>query len=205
DALKFDWCAGFDLNEVRAILAAAPSPAWVWCTHCETSSGVLNDIERLKALCSEFQVKLCVDCISSIGTVPVDLTGVYLASCASGKGLRSYPGISMVFYRHGIERSTSRLPRYLDLNYYAEQHGIPFTFSSNLLHALHAAIKRVGWGVRFAAIEELSQFVRPRLQEMGFDLIGSEKNASPAVVTIGLPANLNSTKIGDMLQESGYL
>ena len=29
--------------------------------------------------------------------------------------------------------------RYLDLGGYAEADGVPFTFSSNLLHALHAA------------------------------------------------------------------
>jgi len=97
DALEVPWGEAIDLARVRQMLERTPAPAWLWCTHCETSSGVLNDLPRLGALCSEFQVKLCLDCISSIGTIPVDLTGVYLASCASGKGLRAYPGLSMVF------------------------------------------------------------------------------------------------------------
>ena len=41
--------------------------------------------------------------ISSVGTMPVSLEGVWLASCASGKGLRSYPGLSMVFYNHELQ------------------------------------------------------------------------------------------------------
>src|SRR5207249_2859114 len=86
DALEFGWGEPIDLMQLRKMFERSPSPGWVWCTHCETSTGILNDLERLKLLCSEFQVKLCLDCISSIGTVPVDLRGVFLASCASGKG-----------------------------------------------------------------------------------------------------------------------
>ncbi len=187
------------------MLEQRPPPEWLWCTHCETSSGVLNDLARLGALCSEFQVKLCVDCISSIGTMPVDLTGVYLASCASGKGLRAYPGLSMVFYHHDLGSAPVRLPRYLDLSCYAAGQGIPFTFSSNLLHALHAALKRVPWERRFAELEHLSGWLRPRLCDLGFQLIGNGAKLSPAVITMALPVSLNSVKVGELIQEAGYL
>ncbi len=150
EALEFPWGQPVDLAEVRKKMAGVPSPAWVWCAHCETSTGVLNDLDALKELCASTGAKLCLDCISSIGTMPVDLSGVYLASCASGKGLRSYAGVAMVFYHHDVQPAPNRLPRYLDLGYYAQQDGIPFTFSSNLLHALHAAIKHVDWDKRFA-------------------------------------------------------
>ena len=137
--------------------------------------------------------------------MPVDLTGVYLASCASSKGLRSYPGISMVFYNSELGAGGQRLPRYLDLACYAAQEGVPFTFSSNLLHALHAAVKRVPWDKRFSDLVELSAWLRESLREMGFALIGDHAQTSPAVVTIALPEELNSAKIGALIQESGYL
>jgi aspartate aminotransferase-like enzyme len=205
ESLEFAWGSPFDLAAVRRALERSPSPGWLWCTHCETSTGVLNDLGALKALCDEFQVKLCLDGISSIGTMPVDLTGVYLASCSSGKGLRSYPGISMVFHHHDIPTQPERLPRYLDLGYYAEQQGVPFTFSSNLLHALHAAIKHVDWERRFADTAGLSTFLRAQLTELGLKLIGAETQTLPAVVTIALPPEMNSVKVGEMIQESGYL
>ena len=47
-------------------------------------------------------MKLCADCISSVGLAPVNLEGVYLASAASGKGLAGYPGLCMVFHNHAI-------------------------------------------------------------------------------------------------------
>jgi aspartate aminotransferase-like enzyme len=218
--LKFGWGEAFDMAAVRRQLERTPSPRWLWCAHCETSTGILNPLEPLKALCAEFQVKLCLDCISSIGTFPVDLRGVYFASGSSGKGLRAYAGMSMVFYHHdlqavstgsdpegepGAANGSERLPRYLDLGYYAAQGGIPFTSSSNLLHALHAALKRVAWEKRFAELAELSAWLRPRLRELGFVLIGQDGQTSPAVVTIALPSDLNSVKMGGLMQESGYL
>jgi aspartate aminotransferase-like enzyme len=204
EAVQFPWGSEFDLDRVRARLAAIRG-GWLWCTHCETSTGVLNDLSKLKELCGEFGVKLCVDCISSIGTVPVDLRGVAFATCASGKGLRAYPGISMVFYNQELKSNGEKLPRYLDLNFYASQQGIPFTFSSNLLHALHAAVKRVPWDKRFAELVERAAWLRPKLRELGFELIGEETETSPAVMTIALPEGMNSAKIGNLIQESGYL
>ncbi|HVV00550.1 MAG TPA: GNAT family N-acyltransferase [Verrucomicrobiae bacterium] len=205
DSIEFPWGQAIELGAVRHLFERDPGPGWVWCAHCETSSGALNHLEDLKALCAEFQIKLCLDCISSIGTVPVDLSGVYLASCASGKGLRAYPGLSMVFYNHEIPPSESRLPRYLDIGYYRAQSGIPFTFSSNLLHALHAALKRVDWLKRFTELAEISKWLRHRLRELGFELVADHIANSPAVVTIALPESLNSVTIGNLIQESGYL
>jgi aspartate aminotransferase-like enzyme len=202
--LSAEWGKELDLAAVRRTLEANRNLGWLWCTHCETSSGIVQDLNRLKSLCAEFQVKLCLDCISSIGTMDVDLSGVYLASCASGKGLRSYPGLSMVFYNHEIQTAASPLPRYLDLAYYAQQQGVPFTFSSNLLHALHAAVKRVPWERRFAEIVELSSWLRARLAEMGLQLVHGN-STSPAVITMILPPELNSVEVGRRMQETGYL
>lgn len=203
--LESDWGSPLDLNALRERLARGSAPAWIWCTHCETSTGVINDLEALKALCAEHGVKLCLDCISCIGTMPVNLEGVYLASCASGKGLRSYPGVAMVFYNHEVIPAEDRLPRYLDLGYYAHQEGIPFTFSSNLLHALHAAVRGVNWEKRFGELLETSAWLRTKLIESGFELVGTNTAISPAVITIALPASLNSITIGNLMKESGFL
>ena len=204
-AVEFPWGDAIDFKKVRRYFETAVVPGWIWCVHCETSTGVLNDLNRLKALSFEFQARLCVDCISSVGTLPVDLRDIYFASCASGKGLRAYPGAAMVFYNHPLRGPSEKLPRYLDLGLYAEQGGIPFTFSSNLLHALHAAIRHVPWDLRFRSVLELSTWLRGRLIELGFNLVGNDTDTSPAVITIALPKDLSSVQIGNLMQESGYL
>lgn len=204
DPMEFNCGQALDLDAVRRKLSQVPAPTWLWCVHCETSTGVLNDVARLKEMCAEHGVKLCLDCISTLGTLPVDLAGVYLATGTSGKGLRAYPGVSMVFYHHDPVAS-DRLPRYLDLGFYAQQEGIPFTFSSNLLHALHAAVRGVNWERRFAGTSETSTWLRTKLVELGFNLVGSSTRTSPAVFTIELPSALNSVDVGRRMQEAGFL
>jgi aspartate aminotransferase-like enzyme len=204
DTLKFDWGEAIDRNAVRSKLRQSPY-SWLWSAHCETSTGLMVDLDALKQLCDETQTRLCLDCISTVGAVPVDLSRVFLASCASGKGLRAYPGLSMIFYNHEIEANTAKLPRYLDLDFYARQDGIPFTFSSNLLHALRAAVRRVNWEKRFSEIEDLSGWLRERLVENGFHLVGNGGPVSPAVITVQLPNDTSSLKFGTAMQEAGYL
>lgn len=205
EACEFEWGAALDLAEVRKRLERAPGFQWLWAVHCETSTGVLNDLDALKALSAEFGLKLCLDCISSLGTVPVNLRGVYLATGASGKGLRGYPGLCMVFHHHEPTPAPDRLPRYLDLGYYASQHGVPFTFSSNLLHALHAAIRHVDWDRRYATVAELGAELRQRLREAGFRVLAAENVAAPAVVTLVLPPEQSSVELGQRMEENGFL
>ena len=103
DAIEHEWGRPFDATALRSALDGDADYAWLWAVHCETIDGILNDVDHLKKVCAERGMKLALDCISSIGTMPVDLAGVYLASGVSGKGLGSYPGLSMVFYNHEIE------------------------------------------------------------------------------------------------------
>jgi aspartate aminotransferase-like enzyme len=202
---RLDWGETFDLDLIRQKLVESPRLKWLWAVHCETSTGILNDLEKLKQICGESKVRLCLDCISSIGTLPVDLRGVYLASCVSGKGLGSFPGLSMVFYNHELQPAPKRLPRYLDLGFYSAQDGIPFTHSSNLLAALQTALKRVNWEQKFTQLVELSAWLRGRIKALGYTIIGAEAHRSPAVVTVALPVELSSKTIGWQLQKAGYL
>ena len=63
----------------------------------------------------------------------------------------------------------------------------------------------MNWERRFAETAEWSAWLRERLTEMGFNLIGNGALVSPAVITIALPPEMNSTKIGEAMQEAGYL
>lgn len=178
---------------------------WLWAVHCETSTGVLNDLAALKRICAEQSVSLCLDCISSVGTVPVDLEGVSLASCVSGKGLASFPGLSMVFHAALAEPGTARPPRYLDLRYYAAQEGVPFTTCSNLVYALQTSLASTDWPAKYARTAAAGATLRRKLGALGFAIIGKEARAAPAVLTIEVPAPLVARELGARLQGAGYL
>jgi len=204
-ALEIEWGDVFDREQVRQTLDRHRDTRWLWAVACETSTGIINDVDWLKEICAGRGIKLCLDCISMVGTAPVDLQGVDLASCVSGKGLGAFPGLSMVFYHDTVAPQPDELPRYLDLGYYAAQNGVPFTHSSNLLSALQAALKRYDSQQPFAEVEELSEWLRPKLRELGFHILAPDAHASPAVITLVLPDSISSQRIGDQLQAAGFL
>ena len=203
DVLGFDWGAALDLARVEQALDRGVD--WLWAVHCETSTGVLNDLDSLKEMGTRRNVLVCMDCISSIGTVPVALDGVYLATCVSGKGLRAYPGLAMVLYSHEVAPAPEDLPRYLDLGFCASCDGIPFTHSSNLVHALLEALENLRPTDRFEETSALSAWLRSRLRSLGYDLVAPEAHAAPGVITIALPTGLKSDHVGREVEGAGYL
>ena len=205
DVLDARWGDPLELCAIEAAIRKKPAIRWVWLAHCETSTGVLNDLDSLKRLCRNHDLRLCVDAISSFGTVPFDLDDVYLASTVSGKALRSFPGLSMVFHNHRIEPAPNALPRYLDLGLYARRPGSPFTHSSNLVRALLAAVSELDRSTRFEEIAQLSVWLRAELDRRGFEIIGRAAHPAPGVVTIALPLRLDAREIGRELELAGYL
>jgi aspartate aminotransferase-like enzyme len=195
----------FDSLAIDRALAGRAAPAWLWAVHCETSTGVLNDLPALVAHCGRGATRLAVDCVSSIGTIPVDLAGVDFATGVSGKGVAAAPGLGLVF--HAAEAHPSdRLPRSLDLGQYAAapSGGIPYTLPSNLLYALKASLDDLRPADRFAAIVRHARRVRDALADIGLTPVAPEPHASPAVLTLALPSDLSSTRIGDALTAAGH-
>ena len=197
------WGESFDWPDVERAVTADPSVDWLWAVHCETSTGVLNDLAAIKALCARRDIRLCLDCISSLGTTPVDLGGVEFASAISGKGLRAFPGICLVFHAREIPLS-ARLPRYLDLGLYADRGGVPFTLASNLLYALKAAVEEFTPIERFAQVREHTRRVRDAFEAMGLTVLTTESSGSPAVLTVSLPPEIPASDVADAMGRAGY-
>lgn len=203
EAVTYQWGERFDEAHIEAEIRRTGA-AWLWAVVSETSTGMLNDAEMLKGLARRHNLKLCLDCVSAIGAIPLDLRGVYLATGASGKALAAFPGLSVVFHDHNVRSEPTRLPRYLDLGYYAEKHGIPFTHSSNLVAALDVALNRFETSEPFEQIVELSAWLRPRLRDLGFNILVPDADATPAVVTLIMPDDGAAT-LGDALERQGML
>lgn len=205
NTFKIDWGSTFSSYDIERAIEQSYEVDWLWVTHCESSTGVLNNITMLKEICAKRTIRLCIDCISSIGTVPLELNDVYLASGVSGKGLGSLPGLSMVFYNHDILPAPNALPRYFDLGFYAASKGVPFTVSSNQIYALKKALQRFESTNPYYEISALSSWLRYRLEKLGLEIIAPNGSISPAIVTIALPRQMSSDSIGQYLEDERYL
>ena len=203
-AIEYEWGSPFDSRQIERMVERIGAQ-WLWAVASETSTGMWNDVEMLKSISRQHDFALCLDCVSAIGAVRMDLSGVYLASGTSGKALGSLPGLSFVFHAQGIAPAPDRLPRYLDLGYCADKEGIPFTHSSNLVAALDAALSRFNTDEPFEQVAALSRWLRPRLRDLGLPILVDEVHATPAVITIPLPSSQSAAALGDRLQRHGLL
>ena len=203
EALRRPWGAMFDAGEVSAALRKARA-GWLWAAHCETSTGVLNDFGALRGVAKGAGAELLLDCISSVGTVDVDLAGVRLASCVSGKGLGGYPGLSMVLVNSDPPCRSDALPRYLDLGLWLEHDSVPFTHSSNLVAALDAALSAADWRDRIRRTARDSAWLRQELRTRGLPVLASEDIASPGVTTVELPRTAPAAEVALSLEQGGF-
>jgi aspartate aminotransferase-like enzyme len=193
----------FQKDELERALKEYPGMEWIWGVHCESSTGVLNDLEMYKEVCAERNIKLCLDTISSIGRVPIDLSGTYLASCTSGKGIGSQSGLSMVFHNHDFQPAPDFLPCVLDLGLYQESGGIPYTVQPGLLYTLLDSLNAHDWEDRFAAVRGWSTSIRRKLAQIDAPILAPDSCAMPAVITIALSETHSSETIGNALHENG--
>jgi len=70
---------------------------WMLFCHCETSTGVVNNLDNISELCRRNGCLCFVDCMSTAGAQPPDLSGIAMATASSGKGLASIPGLAIIF------------------------------------------------------------------------------------------------------------
>lgn len=203
DVLRHEWGEQLRVETVGRI-AQRDRPQWIWMVHCETSTGTINDVDRIRTVARNAGSRLVVDCIGSLGTVPLDLDGIFLASGTSGKGLASYAGLALVFL-NDLPKTSDRIPRSLDLGLFAESDGVPFTILSNQVAALEQALCRIDRPDHYEELERRGSTLRAALQDLGFTVVGSDAFASPAVITIAIPSGLDSIACGDRLAASGCL
>ena len=196
------WCEPLDLAGIAAWLDSHPEAKWLWAVHCETSTGTVTPIEDLMAVCEARGVRLCLDCVSSLGVTRVDLRRVHLAASTSGKGLAAVAGIGIVFHREFVTSEPDRVPRSLDLGLYASDEGVPFTLGSNVLGALHTALHLTDWPAKYQRVHDLGTRLSSDLRARGLTLTDA---AAIAVITVALPPPLEVASVADALERLGWI
>ncbi|MEO6245919.1 MAG: aminotransferase class V-fold PLP-dependent enzyme [Opitutaceae bacterium] len=203
DWMRLPWGDTFDLEQVKAFAARVPRGGWLWFVHHETSTGILNPLDELKQLAADHGLHLCVDCISSIGALPVDLRGVHLATGTSGKGLGAYPGLALVFHDYNPRPEPDRLPGYIDLGHWAAHASAPHTHSSNLMAALATAVTQAT-PERMQRIAANSRWLREALRTRGFTLLAPDHAACAAGITFSVEGPMTAAQLGEELEQRGF-
>jgi aspartate aminotransferase-like enzyme/predicted N-acetyltransferase YhbS len=216
-ALRWRWGSPWDLDEVA--VAMTQPPAWIWAVHLETSTGVLNRVPELISLVSSLAssrgARVALDCVSSLGAVPLPAQGVWMSTGVSGKSLSAYAGLSFVFASTvALEQTRSAsFPASMDVAAAAAQSGPQFTVASPLLFALETALTPYASAEtarqRWAQQQNLGRSVRSQLRRMGIQPLAADQDAAPCVTTFSIPGDSFVEKCRragfELGSESGYL
>jgi aspartate aminotransferase-like enzyme len=196
--LTWPWGRCWDLDEVDAALAEEPVGSWVWGVHLESSTGALNNLPGLIEVARRRGIRVCMDCISSLGAVPLDLRGVFLASGSTGKSLGSYAGAALIFADgEALDRlERQRVPSYFDIAAALASKGPCYTFPSPILRALEAAMAEYATPAKaqatYTRYAELGVYVRRQLRRLGLEPLAREEWAAPVVTTFSPPGEETS-------------
>jgi aspartate aminotransferase-like enzyme len=208
--LEWPWGQPWDLQQVEAALAEEPEGSWVWGTHQESSTGVLNDLPGLVQIAKRYGTRVCVDCISSLGATPLDLREVFMASGATGKSLGAFAGAALIFAdgRDFESLDRSSMPSYFDVPAALASEGPCYTFPSPTLFALEAALREYETPEKaqatYARYAELGVFVRQRLRQLGLEPLSREDCACPVVTTFTPPGTQSSADFVARCRGWGY-
>ena len=193
-ALKFGWGDAWSFNSIEKALETGP--AWIWAVHLETSTGVLNDLQRLTELASRNGAAVAADCVSSLGAVDTSDLGrrLFLATGVSGKALASYAGLAFVFLSQeaiGALEGKTICPTF-DMLGASRSAGPVSTVPSPLVMAALAALREnysdaTGRAARFRHYDKLGRWARARMREAGLELLVAERDAAPTIATFPLP------------------
>jgi aspartate aminotransferase-like enzyme len=199
--LTWPWGRPWDLDQIDRALSDEPEGSWVWGVHLESSTGVLNDLPGLVEVARRHGVRVYMDCISSLGAVPLDLRGVSLATGSTGKSLGSYAGAALIFADAAVlaRLDRQRVPSYFDIAGALASEGPCYTFPSPTLRALEEALADYATPAKaqatYARYAELGIYVRRQLRRLGLEPLAPEESACPVVTTFTPPGGATAAQM----------
>lgn len=213
DVIKQPWEAAIDPEAAERHLQQQPC-SHIAVVHHETTTGRLNDLERLAQLAVRHNTKLLIDAVSSFGGEPMDFRRwpIDAGAATANKCLHGVPGISFVIIRRSALEQAAARSLYLNLAAYhgqQEEGGTPFTQSAQCCYALAEALAEFfdegGLQARHEIYRRRMKIVRDGLARLGIEPLIDESASSSVLNAFRLPAGMEYTRLHDYLKEAGFI
>jgi aspartate aminotransferase-like enzyme len=194
------------------VLAAHPNPKVIAVVHAETSTGVRNDVAPLGR--AKGDALLLVDCVTSLGGIPVEVDGwgIDLAYSGTQKCLGVAPGLAP--FTMAPRAAQRRIPTpqswYLDLGMIADyastsgarkyHHTAPVAMVMSL-HAGLGALLDEGLAGAHQRHAECGALLQDGLQKLGLELFAEEGHRLPELTAVVVPEGVDDGAVRRTLLE----
>ena len=207
----------FTPEEVAAAVAKV-RPKVVGIVHAETSTGTQQPLEEIAKIVHDAGALLIVDCVTSLGGLPVEIDrlGIDAAYSGSQKCLGCPPGLAPVtFGLKALEVMDQRKKKvsswYLDIgllrNYWGNNRAYHHTAPINMNYALHQALRLVlleGLEPRFVRHRLHHTALKTGLEEMGIRYSVAAETSLPMLNSVLIPDGADDAAVrSQLLNEFG--
>ena len=208
ETIEAPWGRAFEQDQLVAAIERV-KPKVFAIVHAETSTGVHQPVDRLGETVHRHGGLLLLDCVTSLGGVPVEIDawGVDAAYSGTQKCLSCPPGLSPVtLSQRAVQRLEQRKRKvqswYLDLSmvrqYWGSERAYHHTAPINMLVGLHEALRIVleeGLENRFRRHREAHELLKAGLKELGIQYVSQEGRQLPMLNAVGIPDGVDDMTV----------
>ncbi len=215
--LNFPYHAVPDPEEIRMALENDPEITHVSMVHCETTSGILNDIAAIAAVVKGMNRTFIVDAMSSFGGVeiPVGELGIDYIISSANKCVQGVPGFSFIICRKSELEKCKGNAVSLSLDLYDQWKGMDhdgkwrFTSPTHVVLAFAKALEELkkegGVSARYQRYSENNRILIEKMRGLGFRTYLND-HQSPIITTFHYPdaADFSFEEMYNFIKERGY-
>jgi 2-aminoethylphosphonate-pyruvate transaminase len=209
-----------DPGRISDLLRNDPEITHVAMVHCETTTGMLNDVGSISEVVKEYDRIFILDAMSSFGGIPLDMhdLGIDFMISSANKCIQGVPGFGFIIARKSMLLNCKGNARSLSLDLFDQwitmekQHGKwRFTSPTHVVRAFYQALNELdeegGVIARFNRYSTNQKMLVEGMTDMGFSCLLPVSNHSPIITTFLNPEDekYEFNKFYNMLKARGYV
>ena len=210
-----DYKNAFDVDELDAYLKEDHDFKYATVVHCDTPSGMLNDIHKICPLLKSYGIMTVTDSVSGMfgNEVNVDKAQIDILCGGSQKAVSAPPGLTFVTISDEAKkvmenRKTPIASFYCNLTIFKDYYKnlwFPYTMPISDIYGLRAALEDVERDTnRFWRHKVIAKAVRQTLSDAGVKLYLEDGYAS-TVTAFYVPDGLTDKQIMDEMLEKHHI
>ena len=191
------------IKEIEKIINSNNDLTHVFAVYCETTSGILNPIEKIASLVEKKNLSFFVDAMSAFGALPISSKKIKFDAIAasSNKCLEGVPGVGFILVKNNIIKKAKGNCHSLSLDLYDQWQAMEknkqwrFTPPTHVLAAFYQAIKEHtkegGVKGRLHRYSNNCRIICDGMKKLGFKQLLPNELQAPIIITFMQPKNSN--------------
>lgn len=206
-----EYTKSIDIDELKAFLDKDSNFKYATVVHCDTPTGVLNDVSKICPLLKEYGILTVVDSVAGMvgERLSVDESKIDIILGGSQKAISAPVGLTIVGISQDAKnciknRKTDVIGFYCNLNIwkdYYEKKYFPYTMPISDIMGLDKSLDNIleeGIENVLNRHEKIAYSVRKSIEEYGLELF-LEEGYSNTVTAIKIPESIGALKLTDYM------